>query len=52
MYDNRLITLDTINQYIKEGTTRKSKEWKATIGTANTGFDIGDDGCPCNDKSN
>ncbi|MDC9580879.1 hypothetical protein PSI15_04720 [Xenorhabdus sp. PR6a] len=35
-----------------EGATKNSKEWKATIGTANTGFDIGDDGCPCNDKSN
>ncbi|MBD2795071.1 hypothetical protein ID856_00765 [Xenorhabdus sp. 18] len=34
-----------------EGATKNSKEWKATIGTANTGFDIGDDGCPCNDKS-
>ncbi|WP_340620272.1 hypothetical protein [Xenorhabdus siamensis] len=28
------------------GITRNSKEWKATIGTANTGFDLNDDGCP------
>ncbi|MBD2815999.1 hypothetical protein ID850_14795 [Xenorhabdus sp. Flor] len=33
------------------GSTRKSKTWKATIGTANTASDIDDDGCPKPKKS-
>ncbi|MBC8953526.1 hypothetical protein [Xenorhabdus sp. PB62.4] len=30
------------------GVTKNSKEWKATIGTANTAFNIDEDGCPKN----
>ncbi|PHM23480.1 hypothetical protein [Xenorhabdus ehlersii] len=50
--DGILAKLSFVYSITYEGATRKSKEWKATIGTANTGYDINDDGCPCNDKSN
>ncbi|KLU14076.1 MULTISPECIES: hypothetical protein [Xenorhabdus] len=50
--DGMLAKLSFVYSIKYEGATTKSKEWKATIGTANTGFDINDDGCPCDDKGN
>ncbi|MBE8595836.1 hypothetical protein [Xenorhabdus sp. BG5] len=48
--DGMLAKLSFVYSITYEGVTTKSKEWKATIGTANTGSDINDDGCPCDDN--